>query len=463
MLAAALIGGCATAAAVRDDTRAREAAVHVAIRSASPEEIEAGMSRRFFEMMLLDDELAAAAPERAAEQRATEEPAAAHGERIAALERSFEHRVGMTPVEVVREAQRRAVSEPDETHLLEVLGALVVGGAPEPDDGDPFGDLAGRTIDLLQRRVDAVAAPLLATAGRDEAVVLVDPAQGASASAVLAVPGKRITEGGVAATPVIGRMLRDLERAPDAPRAALGLGVAPVVAIGPEMVLVTRDDDQLACLIGHELAHVELGHAQTAVWTTAGERLVGMTGGAIVRATLSNGIPVVGPLLLELTSAEELMGKALVGAPLRVTGYERAQEFAADRWGQELAARAGYDPGACAALVLESARHAAAFGDGNVAAVSYFAAHPPATERILALREGAENVRASAGLVSRCAWGDGGACAPRTDASATPSACRAEPVAPSPRCAARWSRARAPSEGRSRRGGPRSCSTTSCS
>lgn len=404
-LAAALVAGCATAAAVRDDTRAREASVHAAIQSASAQEVEAGMSRRFFEMMLLDDELAAAAPERVAE-----EPAAVRDERIAALERSFEHRLGLTPVEVVREAQRRAASDPEETDLLDVLGALVVDESPEPDDGDPFDDLATRTIGLLQRRVVAVAAPLLTTAGKEDALVLVDPAQGASASAVLAVPEDGPAEDGLAANPVIARMLRDLERAPHGPRAALGLGVTAVVAVGPEMVLVARDDDQLACLIGHELAHVELGHAQRAVWTGAGERLVGMTGGAIVRAALSEGIPVVGPLLLELTSAEEVMGKALLGAPLRVTGYERAQEFAADRRGQELAARAGYDPGACAVLVLESARHAAAFGDADAASVSYFAAHPPPTERILALREGAEDLRASAGLASRCA--PGAACAP---------------------------------------------------
>jgi hypothetical protein len=382
LLAALVVAhGCATAAAVRRETRAQQPTIEQAIAAATPAAIEAQMNRRFFAMMLDD-------------ARGTEAASRDDEPTIASLERSFEDRVGMTPVEVLREAQRRAAASAREASALELLAVAFGGSESEGASADALDDVAARSVALLQRRVGAVATPVLETHGDRDVLVVVEPAAGASARAVLASP-EPAGDADEASASLPDAMARDVARhvarVTSEPRAALGLGVRAVIVVGPEMALVARDDDQLACLVGHELAHVALGHPRAAVWLGAGQLVAGLAGASAVE-----GIPLAGPLLNRLLPTEDLLGQALVATPLRVAGRERAQEFDADRLGQELAARAGHDPAACAELVLETARHAsAAAGRERATTASYWSTHPPSSERVLALRERADAMDAA--------------------------------------------------------------------
>lgn len=379
----ALVGlgvGCAATAAVRPETRAQQSRVEQEILAATPAEIDARMTRRFFAIML--DEVGGPRDATEGSQRGPDREAT-----LLALRTAFEERVGMTPVEIVREAQRDATAKaaakkgPSLSESLAVLAAI---GRPNPDAPDRSDDAATRSLALLDSHLRAIAAPVLQAAGAPEASVVVEPAAGASARAVLITPddGREPLP-----VPIVGVLVEGLVRMPS----AFGVGLAAQIQVGPETILIAQSDDQLACLVGHELAHLLLGHPDAAIWIGHGTSLVGSIGEGAVEA-----VPVAGFLVNKLFPTREVFGDALVGMPVRVGGYDRAREFDADRMGQEIAAKAGFDPSACADLVLETARHAraTAAAEGGAAALvaPYWSSHPPSTERILALREHAEEL-----------------------------------------------------------------------
>jgi beta-barrel assembly-enhancing protease len=127
--------------------------------------------------------------------------------------------------------------------------------------------------------------------------------------------------------------------------------------------LCERRPDELAFVLGHEMAHVLLGHAWDRV--------------------LNQGL---------LRAASVVAGRAgLAGTWVRQQGLQSLQsahsrkgEFEADERGCELAALAGYDPaGACSLLRRLEAR-------SNPPGLlgPYFASHPPAGERAARLERG---------------------------------------------------------------------------
>ncbi len=101
------------------------------------------------------------------------------------------------------------------------------------------------------------------------------------------------------------------------------------------LVALVNSEDELAGVIGHEIAHVTARHASkrigAAVLTAPVSIATGIAGAAVsvVSPSLGNVLAGTGPLLTG----------GLVIAP-----FSRKQENQADEIGQQLAARAGYDP-----------------------------------------------------------------------------------------------------------------------
>ena len=101
------------------------------------------------------------------------------------------------------------------------------------------------------------------------------------------------------------------------------------------LVALMNSEDELAGVIGHEIAHVTARHASkrigAAIFTAPVSIATGIAGLAVsvVSPSLGNVLAGTGPLLTG----------GLVIAP-----FSRKQENQADEIGQELAARAGYDP-----------------------------------------------------------------------------------------------------------------------
>jgi predicted Zn-dependent protease len=118
-------------------------------------------------------------------------------------------------------------------------------------------------------------------------------------------------------------------------------------------------DDEIAQIMGHEIAHALLGHGRERM-----SRAIAMQGG------MQLGSIVAGRDLSILAPVADL---ALT------LPHSRASESEADRYGVELAARAGFDPRAAVRLWDKMA---AASGDGPP---QFLSTHPPAGNRIQAL------------------------------------------------------------------------------
>jgi len=131
----------------------------------------------------------------------------------------------------------------------------------------------------------------------------------------------------------------------------------------PLLELCEFDEDEVACVVGHEMGHVVHGHAMERITsqflTSAAARLARIPSGILAQWILNAGMNL-------LHSA-----------------YSRDQEFDADEFGARLAAAAGYDP---RAAIRAFERLQALETEGELPLAQYFSSHPPLAERIERLR-----------------------------------------------------------------------------
>lgn len=127
------------------------------------------------------------------------------------------------------------------------------------------------------------------------------------------------------------------------------------VSIPGGFILVTRgmlrlveSEDQLACVLAHEVAHVALGHGTAAIVKA---RRMKATIGIAADASKTYGSKATGKTLAALRGDV----KAVMDILMR-TGYGQGKEFEADASGALYAQRTGYDPSALASVLrkLES-------------------------------------------------------------------------------------------------------------
>jgi predicted Zn-dependent protease len=128
-------------------------------------------------------------------------------------------------------------------------------------------------------------------------------------------------------------------------------------------------DDELAAVLGHEMAHALREHARE----RASEQMI--AGGLIAAGAAILGIGEVGQ------KGAEFAYMGLLGLP-----NSRRHETEADRMGVELAARAGYDPRA--AITLWQKMGAAAGGQPP----KFLSTHPPREDRLSDLTAYSERV-----------------------------------------------------------------------
>jgi len=86
-----------------------------------------------------------------------------------------------------------------------------------------------------------------------------------------------------------------------------------------------NDDDALACIIGHESAHVVRKHVVKQISDAQGK---GLLLGLATILTRSGAVQQIGGTLLEMNQLS----------------YSRNDEYEADRWGEKFAYNAGFDP-----------------------------------------------------------------------------------------------------------------------
>jgi predicted Zn-dependent protease len=146
------------------------------------------------------------------------------------------------------------------------------------------------------------------------------------------------------------------------------------------LLALSNREDEVACVLGHEMAHVMERHAVSRVGAaTPLAILFGLPGGIL---------GMVSPTLGGIVS-----GTGLVVAGLTLARYSREQEHEADRIGITLAAGAGWDPSALTDF-LTTLERAQALARGGTGRPSFFATHPSTPERVA-------NVQAVARSLSR--------------------------------------------------------------
>jgi predicted Zn-dependent protease len=144
---------------------------------------------------------------------------------------------------------------------------------------------------------------------------------------------------------------------------------------------LVNSEDELANVIGHEIGHVAARHSV--------QRMTRAAPIAIITALPAMATGIVSPEVGGLIAAVGGLAGAAILAP-----YSRGQESDSDRIGQELAAAAGWNPGAMSTFMHTLEREEALRGQDRVIP-SFLRTHPTAPERAEKTRvRAAELVRA---------------------------------------------------------------------
>lgn len=139
------------------------------------------------------------------------------------------------------------------------------------------------------------------------------------------------------------------------------------IGVHTGLLKVAKDQDQLAAVIGHEVAHVLARHANERVSTNA----VAQTGLQAAQILAGANTP----------AKQQLFGLLGVGTQVGVLlPFSRAQEREADLLGLDLMARAGFDPRASVPLW----QNMASAGGGR--GPEFLSTHPSHGTRISALQ-----------------------------------------------------------------------------
>jgi predicted Zn-dependent protease len=150
------------------------------------------------------------------------------------------------------------------------------------------------------------------------------------------------------------------------------------VYVSRGLLALTNNENELANVIGHEIMHVSQRHTAKQMAKT---RLPGL---------LSLPGQVVGGVI------SENLGN-LINAPVNALGgayiaqHSRTDEFEADQLGQQLAARAGYDPQAMATF-LDRLGQTAEIISGEKHRPGWFDTHPSTPDRVTRVSRDAQKI-----------------------------------------------------------------------
>jgi predicted Zn-dependent protease len=144
------------------------------------------------------------------------------------------------------------------------------------------------------------------------------------------------------------------------------------------LLALTNSQDELASVLGHETAHVIKRHAAQRMEAATVPGILSLPG-----AVVGTVAPKAGDLLAAPAQAI-------------LAGYSRDQEREADRIGQELAARAGFDPHAMPEFLDRLGQSEALTVDPRDRRIpSILQTHPQTPERVAAARQRADQLAAT--------------------------------------------------------------------
>jgi predicted Zn-dependent protease len=146
-----------------------------------------------------------------------------------------------------------------------------------------------------------------------------------------------------------------------------------------------NNEDELACVIGHEIAHVAARHS-----VRQQTRSILASPFAIATGLAGAATSIIAPRVGGLIAG---VGEVTTGAVL--AGYSREQEREADRIGMELAAKSGWAPGGMTSM-LNTLERNEKLVSGHASETGFLDSHPSPPDR-------AATTRAEAGKLERAA------------------------------------------------------------
>lgn len=137
------------------------------------------------------------------------------------------------------------------------------------------------------------------------------------------------------------------------------------------LIRLAQNEDDLAGVIAHEIAHVTLRHGLAAIKQANMLAAFQYLGAGAAQATLSDK---------DLQQVTGVFGDSIqdIITTLVKNGYSRDAEYEADELGARIAAAAGYDPAGMGRVLFRMGRHA---GKGG-----FYSTHPAPAERIARLQ-----------------------------------------------------------------------------
>jgi predicted Zn-dependent protease len=134
------------------------------------------------------------------------------------------------------------------------------------------------------------------------------------------------------------------------------------------LLALVNSEDELACVIGHEIGHVAARHSVKQVSRSAPF--------AIVTGLSSAIVGIASPLLGDLVG-----GVGSLASSALLTPFSRDQEREADRIGQRLAAASGWDPAAMSTFLATLQREETLRGASGPR-FAFLSTHPSTPERV---------------------------------------------------------------------------------
>lgn len=144
------------------------------------------------------------------------------------------------------------------------------------------------------------------------------------------------------------------------------------------LLALTNNEEELANVLGHEIIHVSQRHTAQQLAKARAPSLLALPG-AIVGSVVGEGVG------------------NLINAPILTLGaaymaqHSRSDEFEADRLGQQLSARAGYDPAALASI-LDRLEKEAELRTGQKRRPGFFDTHPTTPDRVGRIEKDAREI-----------------------------------------------------------------------
>jgi predicted Zn-dependent protease len=137
------------------------------------------------------------------------------------------------------------------------------------------------------------------------------------------------------------------------------------------LLALANSEDELAGVLGHEIAHVAARHSVRTVNVAV----------AMAPIRIATGIAGLATSIVAPRLGKGIAGIGETASEVVLAPHSRSQEREADDVGAELAARAGYDPQALPAI-LKTLEREDALRRGGPARQSFFDTHPATPERV---------------------------------------------------------------------------------